>query len=298
MKVKELMTVDAEVLDPGATVEQAAQAMADADVGSLPVLRRGKVVGILTDRDIAVRVVAEGLSPRETKIERVMTSDVVSCPEDADVEEAVRLMSRNQVRRLAVVDDAGEFAGIVALADISLRTAAGGEVLGEVSRPSGELSQGVYAGGPSRADHGGWETLGASLVKDELAAIDTYKEVLQSVSSGKAGDSLRLIENEHEEAARLLKDGLRRLGVDAPRKADKAAAWVPARREAGELPDDKSSISLLRDGERREIEDYESALRDDSLDPALKRLIEKDILPKTRAHVPALDRYLTEGPVG
>ncbi|HXT01936.1 MAG TPA: CBS domain-containing protein [Elusimicrobiota bacterium] len=297
MKIKDLMTVDAEVLDPGSTVEEAAQAMADADVGSLPVLRRGKVVGMLTDRDIAVRVVAEGLAPRETKIEQVMTSDVVSCSEDDDVETAARIMSENQIRRLVVVDDAGEFAGIVALADLALRTGEGSEVLGEVSRPSSELTQGVYTGGPAQVNHVA-ESAGAALVSDELAAIDTYKQVLQTVTSGKAGDALRRIENEHEEAARLLKDGLRRIGVEAPRRAGGARAWAASRRKAGELPDDKSSISLLRDGERREIEDYESALDDDSLDPGIKKLIESSLLPKTRAHVPALDRFLSEGPVG
>ena len=297
MKIKELMTVDAEVVDPGSTVEEAAQAMADADVGGLPVLSRGKVVGMLTDRDIAVRVVAEGLSPRETKIEQVMTSDVISCSEDEDVEEAARIMSKNRIRRLVVVDDAGEFAGIVALADLALRTGEGEEVLGEVSRPSAELTQGVYTGGPARPDHDA-ETPGSVLVGDELAAIETYKQVLQTVTSGKAGDALRRIENEHEEAARRLKDGLRKLGVDAPRRAGKGGAWASSRRKAGELPDDKSSISLLRDGERREIEDYENALRDESLDQGLKTLIESSLLPMTRAHVPALDRFLSEGPVG
>jgi hypothetical protein len=207
-------------------------------------------------------------------------------------------MSDKQVRRLVVVDDAGEFAGILALADLALRSEEGDAVLGEVSRPSGELNRGVYAGGPAQADHGGGESKSAVLVKDELAAIDTYKEVLQSVTGGKAGDTLRRIENEHEEAARLLKDGLRRLGMDAPREAEATGAWARPRRKAGDLPDDKSSIALLRDGERREIEDYEDALRDESLDPGLKSLIESSLLPKTRAHVPALERFLSEGPVG
>lgn len=297
MKIKELMTVDAAVLDPRATVEEAAQAMADADVGSLPVLRRGKAVGILTDRDIAIRVVAEGLSPRETRIEQVMTSDVVSCSEDEDVEAAARLMCDNRIRRLIVVDDVGEFAGVVSLADLALRSGEGERVLRELSRPSLELTQGVYSGGPARPDHDG-ETLASALVRDELAAIETYKRVLQSVTSGKAGEALRRIENEHEEAARLLKNGLRKLGVDAPRRADKTAAWSSPRRKAGEFPDDKTSISLLREGERREIEDYESALRDESLDRSLKKLIESSLLPKTRAHVPALERLLSGGPVG
>src|SRR5206468_1896461 len=113
VKVKELMTEDAEIVSPESTIEQAAQAMADADVGSLPVLRRGKVIGILTDRDIVVRVVAEGLPPGSTTVEQVMTSDVVHCSKEDEVEEAAEIMARNRVRRLLVLDDAGEFAGIV-----------------------------------------------------------------------------------------------------------------------------------------------------------------------------------------
>lgn len=296
MKIKELMTVDAEVLDPDSTVEQASQAMADADVGSLPVLRKGKVVGILTDRDIVVRVVAEGLPPGETKVEQAMTSDVVSCSEDDDVETAARLMSESRVRRLVVEDDAGEFAGIVALADLAMRTGEGEEVLGEVSRPSEELTQGVYTGGPAHPDHDGGGTSAGALVKDELAAVETYKQVLQTVTAAKAGEALRRIENEHEEAARLLKERLRKLGFDAPR-AGAAAAWRPASQKLDGLPDQKASIALLKEGETREIRDYEDALRDEALDEGLKTLIETSLLPRTRAHVPVLDRFLSEGPV-
>lgn len=117
MKIKELMTADAVVLDPKSTVEEAAQAMADADVGSLPVLSLGKAIGILTGRDILVRVVAEGL-PGSSKVEDVMTCEVVHCSQDDEVEKAAEVMAGEHVRRLVVLDDAGKFVGIVTLADL------------------------------------------------------------------------------------------------------------------------------------------------------------------------------------
>src|SRR5688572_8627362 len=172
MKIKELMTEDAQVLYPESTIEQAAQAMADADVGSLPVLNRNGVIGILTDRDIVVRVVAEGLRPDSTHAEQVMTSDVVHCSPEDEVEDAAKLMAENQLRRLVVIDEEGEFAGIVSLADLAERAPeAAGEVLEAVSSPSVELSQGVYTGGPSRA--GGDDGSALILMKDELAAVES-----------------------------------------------------------------------------------------------------------------------------
>jgi CBS domain-containing protein len=297
MRIKELMTVDAEVLTPESTIGEAAQAMADADVGGLPVLRRGKVVGILTDRDIVVRVVAEGLEPDATTVEQVMTSDVLHCSEEDDVEQAASLMARNQVRRLVVLDDAEEFAGIVTLADLALGDAeTAGIVLEAVSSPSEELTQGVYAGGPARVDHDGGESSAAALVHDELAAVETYKQVLQTVHGGKAGDALRRIENEHEEAARILKDRLHRLGLGVRSGSIGGSAWSGAWEKSAEFLDEKTSIRLLKEGEEREIEDYERALGDGGLDSGLKKLIASSLLPRTRAHVPALARMLAEVP--
>ena len=122
MKIKELMGSGVEALETGATLEQAAQLMADADVGSLPVVREGRPVGIITDRDIVVRAVAEGLPPAATKVEDVMTSDLVSCGENDDDRKAAAIMAANRVRRLVVVDGSGRLAGMVALADLAAGT--------------------------------------------------------------------------------------------------------------------------------------------------------------------------------
>lgn len=118
MKIKEVMSSGVEVLDSDATLEEAAQVMADADVGIVPVVRERVPVGFITDRDIVVRAVAAGLAPGATPVEAVMTRDVVRCGEDADVEDAAAIMTASQLRRLLVVNAQGEFAGIVTLADL------------------------------------------------------------------------------------------------------------------------------------------------------------------------------------
>ncbi|UPT73091.1 MAG: CBS domain-containing protein [Elusimicrobiota bacterium] len=137
MKIKELMTKDVECLDPGASLKQAAQLMSDADVGGLPIVDpSGRVVGVLTDRDIVVRTVAAGLNPADSVVADAMTPEVVHCHSEDDVEDAAELMAAHQIRRVVVTDDAGALAGIVALADLSRKASdEAADVLEEVSRP-------------------------------------------------------------------------------------------------------------------------------------------------------------------
>ena len=122
MKIKDVMSADMEVLDSTATLEEAAQVMADADVASVPVVRDGVPVGFITDRDIVVAGVAAGLAPGTTAVEDVMTQDVVRCGENADVEEAAGIMAAAQIRQLLVVDEEGELAGVVTLSDLAGKT--------------------------------------------------------------------------------------------------------------------------------------------------------------------------------
>jgi CBS domain-containing protein len=132
------MTGGIESVRPQATLAEAAKKMASQDIGSLPVCaERHKVVGIITDRDITVRAVARGMDPNQTRVEEVMTREVLSCSSEADVEQARALMEKRQVRRLLVtgVDDSP--VGIVSLGDIALclRESQSGEVLRKVSEP-------------------------------------------------------------------------------------------------------------------------------------------------------------------
>ena len=110
--------------------------MRDADAGSLPVVEGERVVGIVTDRDIALRVVGEGKSA-DTPVGEIATGDVVSVRPEQDLDEALRVMARYQVRRLPVVEPDGRLVGIFAQADVALEgePAKVGEVVEEISEP-------------------------------------------------------------------------------------------------------------------------------------------------------------------
>jgi CBS domain-containing protein len=113
------MTTDVKTVDRVTPIREVAAIMRDADVGSLPVVENGKLAGIVTDRDIVVRAVADGRDP-STPIGNAMTTDVFSVKPDDFVFEAIRLMGDKQVRRIPVVSDDGALAGIIAMADIAL----------------------------------------------------------------------------------------------------------------------------------------------------------------------------------
>jgi len=128
MRVSEAMTRDVRVANPDQTIREAAQMMAELDAGALPVGEQDRLVGMITDRDIAVRAVAHGKSP-DTRIRDVMTDDVKYCFDDDDVEDVARNMADIQVRRLPVVNRDKRLVGIVAIADIA--AAEEPEVVGE-----------------------------------------------------------------------------------------------------------------------------------------------------------------------
>jgi CBS domain-containing protein len=140
MQLKDVMTPNPECIRPDATLQEAACKMRDLDVGPLPV--RGdddRLAGMITDRDIAVRAVAEGKDPKTTPVREVMTEDVVFGFEDQDVADAARVMEQKQIRRLVVLNRDKRLVGIVSLGDLAVETGArptAGEVLREVSEPS------------------------------------------------------------------------------------------------------------------------------------------------------------------
>ena len=139
MQVREVMTRAVETIAPEATLEEAAARMKELDVGSLPVDDGERLLGIVTDRDIAVRGVAAGEHPRAVPVREVMTPVVVSCQEDHDLRAAARVMEEQQIRRLPVLDGAGRLVGIVSLGDLAVRTGdeqLAGEVIERVSEPT------------------------------------------------------------------------------------------------------------------------------------------------------------------
>jgi CBS domain-containing protein len=117
--IRDLMTNDPRTLESGATVVEAARLMRDEDAGLVPVVEGDRLVGTVTDRDIAVRVVAEGKSPASMTVGEIASRDLVTIDPQQGLDEALRLMARHQVRRLPVVEEDGKLVGIVAQADIA-----------------------------------------------------------------------------------------------------------------------------------------------------------------------------------
>lgn len=139
MLLKQVMTRDVEVVSPDSTLQEAAQKMRSLDVGPMPVCDGDRVVGMITDRDITVRAVAEGRDPKSAKVREAMTDDLVYVWEDQEVNEAARLMAERQIRRLLVMSRDRRLAGIVSLGDLAVDSAdplRAGEVLEGVSQPA------------------------------------------------------------------------------------------------------------------------------------------------------------------
>lgn len=115
MRISEIMSPTVDAIDAGTSIREVARRMAEDDVGVLPVLSHGKLAGIITDRDIALRALSAGVEPR-APVRQIMTEVVCTCSPDDDVESVLALMSREQIRRVPVCDGP-EIVGIVGLAD-------------------------------------------------------------------------------------------------------------------------------------------------------------------------------------
>jgi CBS domain-containing protein len=136
MKVKEIITPNPQCITPEGSLRDAARKMKAMDVGILPVCENDRLVGTITDRDIAVRAVADGRDPNTTKVREVMTQGVVYCFEDQSIEGVAQLMEEKQIRRLPVLNEQKRMVGIVSLGDLAVRThkeKLAGEVLERVS---------------------------------------------------------------------------------------------------------------------------------------------------------------------
>jgi CBS domain-containing protein len=142
MNVREVMTRDVLLIGPTQTIAEAAKMMADGDTGALPVAENDRLIGVITDRDIAIRAVAKRLSP-ETAVREAMSKEVLYCYEDEDIEHVAKNMAENQVRRLPVLNREKRLVGIVSIGDLSQRAQprTAGEAIAGVSRPGGAHSQ-------------------------------------------------------------------------------------------------------------------------------------------------------------
>jgi CBS domain-containing protein len=140
-KVRDRMSRDVRLAAPDQTIREAARAMAELGIGALPVAEGDRLVGMVTDRDIALRAVAEGRGP-DTPVREVMTPEVKYCFDYEDLELVARLMGDQQVRRLPVVDQDKRLVGILSLGDVAASAGAepAGDALAGVSRPGGRHS--------------------------------------------------------------------------------------------------------------------------------------------------------------
>ncbi len=136
--VRDAMTENPRSIGASASVVEAARLMREEHIGSLPITDDEQLVGMITDRDITTRVVAEAADPTTTSVGDVYSRDVVSVEPDNELDEALQLMARHQVRRLPVVES-GRLVGIVAQADVALReNEKTGQLVGAISQPSEE----------------------------------------------------------------------------------------------------------------------------------------------------------------
>jgi CBS domain-containing protein len=143
MQVKKAMTTDVELASPTQTIREAALLMGKMDCGALPVADKDSLVGMITDRDIAIRAVAAGKGPN-TPVKEIMSAEVLYCFEDQDIEEVARNISDLKVRRLPVMNREKRLVGILSLGDVARSTNGAdpaGDALKAISEPGGEHSQ-------------------------------------------------------------------------------------------------------------------------------------------------------------
>lgn len=122
MKVNEVMTYGVDFVRPDSTIREAAEKMRDKNEGVIPVFEGSEPVGMITDRDIVVRAIAEGSEPSLTRVKDVMTPEVFFCMEDMDLEEAAHIMEYKKIRRLLVKDEKRNVIGILSIGDIATST--------------------------------------------------------------------------------------------------------------------------------------------------------------------------------
>ena len=144
-KNRDVMTKDPVFCQPGDSLMKVAELMKQEDVGSVPVVESvgsRRLIGIITDRDIVVKAIAEGRSPDAATVKDAMTANPVSCREEDDLDHALKLMKERQVRRMPIVDSAGHLTGIIAQADVATRV--------NKDSKTGELVEAISETGTSR----------------------------------------------------------------------------------------------------------------------------------------------------
>lgn len=142
MQVQDIMTRDPACCSPPATLQDVAQKMAECDCGEIPVLdEQRRPIGVVTDRDICIRAVAQGRDTKQATADQIMSTPVYTVTPDADLAAVCRQMEEHKIRRVPVVDGQGACCGIVAQADVvgALSGAQAGKVVRDISQPAGQV---------------------------------------------------------------------------------------------------------------------------------------------------------------
>ena len=178
MKVRELMTEEVATVTLATPLNEIASKMKEEDTGAIPVLDEDKLAGIVTDRDIVIRCIAEGKDPNELTAEDILSRELETIEPDADVQEAARIMARRQIRRLPVVED-GELVGVISLGDIAVKEDedVAGDTLQDVSRGAKAGSSGKRPA--SRA------ATGTNVRTRELEDVEEETELVEKARSSR-----------------------------------------------------------------------------------------------------------------
>jgi CBS domain-containing protein len=141
MKISDIMTKNPETAHPGSTIADVARMMRDLNVGIVPVVKEdGDLAGVITDRDITIRIVADGLNPIDMSVQDFLSPNAICIEPDASVDEARKLMSEHQIRRLPVVEK-GKLVGILSIGDVAIRDRDDKEATGEALQEISEQTQ-------------------------------------------------------------------------------------------------------------------------------------------------------------
>ena len=254
MQLKEFVSSRVETVQSGDTLQRAAEKMKELDVGSLPVCDDGQLVGMITDRDITIRAVAQGSDPAAATVREVMTPDALWCFENDDVEEAARIMQENQVRRILVLNEANELVGITSLGELATATGdhlLAGETLEFISEESpavqkeGELDEESADDDQSDTEGSDDEASGETSVTGLLHDREAAKKAIEELKAAGFTDNSILVAMQDESARESFVEETQTQAIareDIPSLPDLSSEQVLIVVDAGERATDALDI--------------------------------------------------------
>ena len=188
MKVRDIMTTGIETASPDTSLQEIARMMQREDVGAIPIIDGDELAGIITDRDIVVRCIAAGKDPADTEAEQILSGDLETAEPDDDVQEASRIMSQRQIRRLPVCEG-GRLLGMISIGDIAVK-----EEEDRAGEALQEISQGVKSEAPARKQPAseGRQSAGSRAGRKSQSSGRDYESELASAGSASRPGNVRV----------------------------------------------------------------------------------------------------------